>query len=373
VIASARTVAAIERLAKADRKHAATHEQWDANPWLLNTPRGIVRLTDGVLLPHDPAQHMTRVAAVTPYGDCPLWLRFLNEITNGDTDLQTYLQRVAGYALTGIVREHAMFFAYGTGGNGKGTFINTIQAILGDYAIVANIETFTETQFSRHLTELARLQGARLVVAQETEEGKYLNKSRITAITGGDPITANFMRQDPFTFLPQFKLFIAGNHKPALRVVDEAIRRRFHMIPFNVRIALAARDHDLADKLRIEWPAILLWMIEGCIAWQQTKLAPPDSVLAATTDYLEAEDVTAAWMEECCRVAPHCGAPSTELFKSWTKWAKAAGEVPGSQKRFSASLTTRGFAPRKSHGTMMFDGISLIIPHAHAEPDEDRA
>ena len=167
---------------------------------------------------------------------CPRWQRFLDQVTAGDQDLQRFLRRIAGYGLTGSTREHALFFFYGTGANGKGTFLNTLTAILGDYAKVAGMDTFTESHTDRHPTELAMLRGARIVAAQETEEGRRWAESRIKALTGGDPITARFMRQDFFTYTPQFKLLIAGNHKPGLRNIDEAIRRRFHLLPFTVRI-----------------------------------------------------------------------------------------------------------------------------------------
>jgi putative DNA primase/helicase len=251
-IASAKTVAAIERLAKADRRHAATVEQWDADPWLLNTPEGVVDLRTGATRPHRANDHVTKITAVAPGGGCPLWLRFLARITAGDVELQAFLQRAAGYALTGITREHALFFAYGTGGNGKGVFLNTLTGIMGGYAAVAEMATFTASNGDRHPTDLAMLRGARLVTAQETEEGRQWAEARIKTLTGGDPITARFMRQDFFTFAPQFKLFIAGNHKPGLRNVDEAMRRRLHLIPFTVSIPPGERDPDLPEKLRAE-------------------------------------------------------------------------------------------------------------------------
>jgi putative DNA primase/helicase len=205
-IASAKTVAAVERLAKSDRHHAATVNEWDADPWLLNTPGGIIDLRTGQTRPRRPDDYMTKIAAVAPGGDCPLWLSFLARITGEDAELQVFLQRFAGYCLTGITREHAMAFGFGTGANGKGTFLNTLTGILEGYAVVAPMETFTARPTDRHPTDLAMLRGARLVTAQETEEGRRWAESRIKALTGGDPITARFMRQDFFTFTPQFKL-----------------------------------------------------------------------------------------------------------------------------------------------------------------------
>ena len=179
---------------------------------------------------------MTKITAVAPGGECPLWLAFLPRSPPTTQNCKPSFSAFAGYCLTGITREHALAFGYGTGANGKGTFLNALTGIMGGYATVAPIETFTATPSDRHPTDLAMLRGARLVTAQETEEGRRWAESRIKALTGGDPITARFMRQDFFTFLPAFKLFIAGNHKPGLRAVDEAIRRRLNLIPFTVTI-----------------------------------------------------------------------------------------------------------------------------------------
>ena len=211
-----------------------------------------------------------------------------------------FLARVAGYGLSGSTREHALFFLYGTGANGKGTFLNTLTAILGDYARVAGMETFTESHSDRHPTELAMLRGARIVTAQETEEGRRWAESRIKALTGGDPITARFMRQDFFTYTPQFKLLIAGNHKPGLRNIDEAIRRRFHLLPFTIRIPPECRDAKLFERLKAEWPAILAWAIRGCLAWQADGLRPPAAVIDATAEYFDDEDGFGRWLAECC-------------------------------------------------------------------------
>jgi putative DNA primase/helicase len=281
VVASAKTVAAVERLAKADRRHAATASQWDADAWLLNTPGGVVDLRTGKMRPHNPDDYMTKIVAVAPGGECPLWGQFMKRITGGDRELQDFLQRVAGYSLTGITREHALFFGYGTGANGKGTFLNTLTGILDGYAAIAPMETFTASQNDRHPTDLAMLRGARLVTAQETEEGRRWAESKIKALTGGDPITARFMRQDFFTFTPAFKLFIAGNHKPGIRGVDEAIRRRFHLVPFTITVPLKERDPELAEKLKAEWPGILAWAIQGCLEWQRIGLSPPKAVQSA--------------------------------------------------------------------------------------------
>jgi len=301
-IASAARVSAIERLARSDRRHAATTDIWDRDPWLLNTPDGMVDLHTGELLQHDPAQYITKITTVSPRGDCPLWRRILAEITGKDEGLQKFLQEMAGYGLTGSTREHALFFLYGTGGNGKSVFLNTLTAILGDYTRVAPMETFTSTQSERHPTDVAMLRGARLVTAQETENGRRWAESRIKALSGGDPVSARFMRRNFFTYTPTFKLVIAGNHKPELSGVNEAIRRRIYVVPFTVTITNP--DQQLTEKLRAEWPGILAWMIEGCRMWLTNGLNPPEAVKAATAAYLAEEDKIAQWIEEACLTGP---------------------------------------------------------------------
>lgn len=350
-LASAKTVAAVERLAKCDRRLAATIDQWDADPWLLNTPDGIVDLKTANRRVQRPADYMTKITATGPHGGCPRFLAFLDEITGGDADLQAYIQRTLGYSLTGDTREHALFFAYGTGANGKSVLLSTVAGVLGEYHRTAPIETFTATNADRHPTDLAGLRGSRLVSATETEEGRRWAKSRIKQLTGGDSVSARFMRQDFFEYRPAFKLIIAGNHKPSLRSVDEAIRRRFHLIPFAVTIPPAKRDGDLTEKLKAEWPGILAWLIEGALEWRMKGLKPPKAVLDATSAYLEAEDALAAWIDDKCERDPSAWEPSTRLFASWTSWAERAGEQPGTMRRFAQTLESRGFlAQRKMYG-----------------------
>jgi P4 family phage/plasmid primase-like protien len=373
-LSRASTVSAVERLARADRKHAATVEQWDADAWLLNTPAGIVDLRTGETAQHDPAACLTKITAAAPEGECPTWLRFLDRITGGDAELQGFLARIAGYALTGSTREHALFFLYGTGGNGKGVFLNTLAAVLGDYAMTAGMETFTASKAERHLTELARLRGARMVTSQETEAERAWAESRIKALTGGDPVTANFMRQNHFTYVPQFKLFIAGNHKPGLRTVDEAMRRRLHMVPFAVTIPAAERDHTLGDKLRNEFGGILAWALRGCLEWQRIGLAPPAAVVEATQAYLADEDALGQWLEACCDVAKDRFALSSTLFRSWCEWARAAGEAQGTRRSFAQALQARGFRPGRWGGgsDRGFSGLEIRQPAFVAPAPEMR-
>jgi putative DNA primase/helicase len=359
-LSTAATVAAVERLARSDRRHASTTEVWDRDPWLLNTTEGVIDLRSGSSGKHDPALCMTKIAGASPKDRCPTWLGFLDTVTGGDPELQTYLRRMAGYCLTGVTSEHALFFLYGTGANGKSVFANTLTAIMGDYGTVAAIDMFMATHGDRHPTDMAGLRGARIVTSIETEQGSRWAESKLKALTGGDKITARFMRQDFFEFMPQFKLLIVGNHKPSIRNVDEAMKRRLHMVPFTVTIPPGKRDRRLPDRLLAERDGILAWALQGCLEWQQVGLKPPRAVMAATEGYFEAEDALGRWIEERCESGSAAlSAGSTELFASWKAWAEANGEYPGSMKRFSETLSARGFEKFKTNTIRGFRGISV--------------
>jgi putative DNA primase/helicase len=364
---SAKTRAAVEHMARENSLYAAVPEQWDSNLMALNTPGGTCNLHTCELREHRLQDYCTKATSVAPKkADCPLWMSFMTRITGADAELQCYLQRVAGYCLTGITTEHILFFLYGTGANGKSTFTNTLLGLWSDYAQTAAMETFTENRNDRHPTELAALRGARLVVASETEAGKRWAESRIKALTGGEPIRAHFMHCDEFEFIPAFKLMIQGNHKPALHSVDEAIRRRVHLIPFTVTIPPEERDRKLAEKLRAEWPQILQWAIDGCLAWQREGLNPPAAVRDATEEYFAAEDAILSWIEERCIISPQAGTTKTSaLYQDFKNWADRTGEFCGSQKRFSQNLKNRGLVIRESHGKVI-DGIAL-----RSEPKRD--
>ena len=363
-LASAGTVSGVERLARADRRHAATTDEWDADPWLLNTQGGVLDLKTGRMRPHERTDRMTKITTATPGGDCQTWRQFIDEVTGGDKELEFYLQRMVGYALTGSTQEHALFFLYGTGANGKSVFVNTLATILGDYATNAPMDTFMETRTDRHPTDMAGLRGARFVAAIETEQGKRWAESKLKNLTGGDKISARFMRQDFFEFFPQFKLFVAGNHKPAIRNIDEAMKRRLHLIPFTITVPPERRDKNLQQKLLAERDGILAWAVQGCLDWQRHgRLKPPQRVVDATEEYFEAEDALGRWLDERC-VRETCAKSLTaELFNDWKQWAEAAGEFVGAQRRFSDQLITRGLEKwRNGMGVRGFQGIGLKHP-----------
>lgn len=354
------TVGGVERLARSDRRHAATAEEWDADLFVLNTPGGVVDLRTGTLRAHDRADRLTKLATATPRGTCPKWRAFLADVTAGDAEIETYLQRVVGYCLTGATAAHALFFLYGTGANGKSVFVNVVSTLLGDYAASAPMDTFMEARGDRHPTDLAGLRGARFVASVETEQGRRWNESKVKAITGGDKVSARFMRQDFFEYLPQFKLVIAGNHKPAIRNIDEAMKRRLHLIPFTVTIPPERRDGRLTERLLAERDGILAWALEGCLAWQREGLSPPHRVLSATEEYFDEEDAIGDFLEEEANRHAPGRVTVAEVFQRWQEWATRRGEYVGTSRWLAQQLANRGFERTRMHaGVKALSGLTL--------------
>ena len=359
---SAKFAKAVESLIAAQDDFNRTIEKWDQDPFLAGEPRLTMDLRGADTRRPTPDDMITRSVSVSPteIEDCPLWIKFLEDATGNDQELITFLQRWVGYCLTGDTREHALVFIYGGGGNGKSVFVNTIMGIFGDYAAVASMDTFTASKNDKHPTDIAMLRGARLVTASETEEGRSWDEARLKQMTGGDPISARFMRQDFFTFRPQFKLMIIGNHQPVLQNVDDAMRRRFCMVPFTIKPETP--DPQLEEKLKKEWPAILRWALNGCRDWQRNGLPRPASVLAATAEYFDDQDVMSQWMEQACTVDignPYRKSSSSDLFESWSIHAKRAGILPGSIRGFSQKLVNRGLKKTRPKTGTVFEGIDI--------------
>ncbi|CAA6603293.1 Phage/plasmid primase, P4 family (fragment) [Rhodospirillaceae bacterium LM-1] len=362
VIMAAKTIAAVEKLARYDRRHAVESDDLDRDDWLLATPTGTVDLKTGKMRENRQKDLISKACSVSPSSQTPtLWLAFLERIFGGDKELIDYIQRLTGYALTGSTREQILAFFYGTGGNGKSVFLNVLRGILSEFTAVASAATFEDSKYTRHSAEIAHFRGARVVIAQETEEGSKWAEAKIKRLTGGDKVTAQFMRKDYFEFVPKFKLFIAGNHRPQLQNIDEAIRRRLHLIPFAVTIPEAERDSDLPAKLKEEWPMILGWAIKGCIDWQEGGLRPPAAVIAATNDYLAAEDTIAEWISGAVIIKKGASEEAMALFASWSNFADLNGYAKGSSKSLVQALEARGYT-RRLHPTTrrsIVDGLSL--------------
>jgi putative DNA primase/helicase len=344
---------------------AAPADQWDRDVWSLNTPAGVINLCDGRIREALPTDFMTKSTSVAPGGTCPRFLQFIHEIFDGNEELVTFFQRVFGLCLTGVTRDHAVFFGYGSGGNGKSLLMRIMGEILGDYHAVSSVEAFSVSKHDRHLTEIARLRGARLVIVSETESGRQWAEARVKELTGGTPVAANFMRQDQFEFVPQFKLFVTGNNKPNLAAATESMRRRFNLIPFNVTFSGPRRDNLLYDKLVEELPGILAWAIEGCAQWQLCGLMPPAAVSEATDEYFLSQDIFGVWLSTMCEQHPLCGESARSLFASYKAFCKLqVGETPHGEKQFAQELARRGFAKKRTNSGIVYVGIRLAEQHA---------
>jgi putative DNA primase/helicase len=369
-LGSAQTVYAVVKLAGSDPRHAVAVSQLDADPWALNTPDGTLDLRTGQLLPHDPATLMTRTTAAAAKGECPLFKSVL-ERALPDAEVRAYIQRYAGYALTGLCREHVMAFFYGTGRNGKSVVAHALRHAVGDYGLEIGPEIFMESHHDRHPTETAVLHGARLVVVSEIDANRRWNEARLKRFTGGDPISSRYIGKDLFEFQPTHSLFFVANNKPGLRSVDEAMRARIHLVEFSVTIPESERDATLPERLQAEYGGILAWMVEGCLAYQSTGLAPPASITAATAIYLEAEDSIAQWTAECCERAGQITLKAA--YGSYATWCKENSVEPLGRNTFGDRLDAYGFQ-RGTDGrnkTPVFSGLTLRTPASYHEKDDD--
>jgi putative DNA primase/helicase len=354
---------AVETLCRADPQMAVTAAIWNRDHHLIATPEAICDLRTGELKPTDPNSFINRCITVSPnwQATCPKWINFLNEFTGGNDETIIYLQRLCGYSLTGETREQILPFLYGSGGNGKSIFLDMLRAIAGSYAATASASVFTEAGAKYHPTNLASLAASRLVIASETGEGETWNEQRIKSLTGGEPITARFMRQDPFSFVPTFKIVMSSNWKPTIRNVDPAIERRLHLVPCAFKPTRPNLNLK-ADLLR-ELDAITAWAITGAIEWHLNGLTAPPVIAAATSDYLNSQDVIGGWLDAACEQSPTYAEPTSHLFVSFDKYCAANGERAGTAKRLSEALQKRGFELVKNmpgyYGKRGFTGVRL--------------
>lgn len=317
----------------------------DRDPFLFNCANGTLDLRSGLLHPHDPEDLLTKIAPVPfdPDAQCPLWLAFLDRIFGGNARLIAFIQTALGYTLTADVSEQKLFLQYGTGANGKTVFTRIQSAILGEYAAQTPMATLMAKTGDAIPNDIARLVGARLVTASEAEEGQRLAESLIKQMTGGDTLTARFLHAEFFEFVPTFKLWLASNHKPAIRGTDYAIWRRLLLVPFAVTIPCKEQDPHLAEKLMAELPGILAWAVEGCMMWQAHGLEAPPEVLQATAEYRDEQDQVGAFVAECCVAAEDATARAGELYAAYREWCDRSGERPLSGTMFGRRLTERGY------------------------------
>lgn len=334
--------------------------QMDRYKMALNTPSGIINLKNGDVKAHNPEYYFTKITSVdcAEAADCPRWLAFLDDIFAGDKDLIRYIQKAVGYSLTGSTAEQCAFFLYGTGRNGKSTFIDVIRDVFGDYA--ANIQPETimvkSSQSNAINSDIARLKGARLVTSVEPNEGVRLNEGLLKQLTGDDTVTARKLYSEEFEFKPEFKLWMATNHKPIIRGTDTGIWRRIHMIPFDVQIPEDKVDKNLTHKLKAEMTGIFKWCIDGCLMWQREGLQMPAAVLKSVREYRREMDVISAFIEDKCTLEGTVQAST--LYAAYVSWADSNNEYCMSNTKFSTELAKR-FEKVRGKNYNFFNGISL--------------
>jgi putative DNA primase/helicase len=358
-------------LAQSEPGIAIQPQDLDADPWKLNVPNGTLDLSTGELLSHSRNDLITKLVPVTYDKDatCPRWCAFLARIFSGDAELIRFVQRALGYSLTGSTKEQVLFLLYGTGANGKSTLLEIFRCLLGDYARTSDFGTFLQKRASGVPNDIARLAGARLVTAQEAENGARLSEVLIKQMTGGDTVQARFLYAEHFEFSPRFKLFLAANHKPEIRGTDHAIWRRIKLIPFAVTIPEREQDKDLAEKLKGELPGILAWAVRGCLEWQRDGLGSPTAVNAATGEYRVESDILASFLAECCVEGSTNTASASDLYKAFKEWAERNGEQTVSQTSFGTQLRERGFEKTKKSGLIFWNGLGILVGDSEDSQD----
>lgn len=326
-------------------------EDLDKNLWLLNCQNGTINLKTGKLQEHNPQDYITRICAAAYDENCPipLWTQLMEKITKGDPAVQKYIQVALGYALTGDISEQAVFILHGTGSNGKSTMLNVFSELLDGYAQSTSSDTFMQKKSDAVNNDIARLKGARFVTAIEMEEGKRLAESLIKSMTGGDKLVTRFLYGEFFEYIPQFKVFLAVNHKPSVRDTTHSIWRRLKVIEFTNVFTEKERDKNFSKKIMAkELPGILAWAVKGCLIWQQEGIVEPDSVKKATDEYRESQDTFSQFFEECCVVREGARVSNKVLRARYEEWCKENGDYVLTQRPFSQKLSERGYEKKRA-------------------------
>ena len=350
---AARAISAMIALARSEPDIAVTPADLDTNDWLLNLSNGTLDLHTGLLSPHNPLDLITKLcpAPYDPSAACPRWEAFLARIMGGHEDLIPFLQRAVGYTLTGLTTEKCIFILYGSGDNGKTTFIEAVRALLGDdYSSVTTTQTLIAKKTDGIPNDIARLQGTRFVSATEIDEGRTLDEAGVKALTGGrDRLVARFMRAEWFEFFPKFKIFLSTNHKPRIVGGDSAIWNRIRLIPFHVSIPKPEQNPYLIDELRSELPGILAWAVRGCLDWQANSLVSPLEISLATEDYRDEMDILGGFISSVCVLGPRHQTTSNALYQAYRRWADHSGEFELCQRIFSQRMAERGMTHKFYH------------------------
>lgn len=342
----------------------------DQGEWMLPVRNGLIDLRTNTFMAMDPNLHVTYTAAVDydPDAVCPIWEAFLLQIMAGNVELVEYLRRALGYTLTCQTSEHALFFAFGGGANGKSTFLNVLRALFGDLGAQANGDMLLDKNGGQAMSsnaassEVARLMGKRLVAMSEVEEGRHFSEKTVKSYTGGDTISARLLYQNAFEFKPRFKLWLAGNYKPTIKGNDHGIWRRLKLIPFTVTIPPEKRDPDLERKLCAELPGILNWALVGCQQWRENgcKLNEPAIIANEVSEYRGEMDVVESWLSEFTRNDPDGEIHFGDTYKFFKAWSESQYNFAYSGKRFGMILADKGYKPAsKPH--RVYKGLRLVV------------
>ena len=358
---SSQKIKAMLSLAESESEIPILSNDFDPDIFALNVLNGTLDLKIRNLSPHNPDDLITKLCPVIyePEEKCPIWEKFLNEVMDGNDKLISFLQKVIGYSLTGNTKEQCFFILYGTGANGKTTFLQTISNLLGDYAQQSPTETFMIRRFGGVPNDVARLKGTRFVSTIEVEEGRRMAESLVKALTGGDTITARFLFGEFFEFIPQFKLFLGTNHKPVIHGTDLAIWRRIRLIPFTVTIPEEKQDKELGSKLKEELSGILNWALEGCQAWQKDGLGFPDEIKAATNEYKRESDVLVQFLEEVTFIDKEGMIKASVFYSYYKDWCEDNGEKSVSGTAFGKALMEKGFDKTRLRDGNYYLGLKL--------------
>lgn len=351
----------VAMLKEAEHLLPIASEKFDQHNNLFNVQNGYLNLDTGELLEHDRKKYFTKVSTVefTDKSDCPLWLDFLNKTFNYDQPLIDYIQRAVGYSLSGSTEEQVMFILYGNGRNGKSVFLDIITELFGNYAINIQPDSIMVKQFSNGpSSDIARLNGARFVTTTEPNEGVRMNEGLVKQLTGGDKITARFMYENEIEFYPEFKLWMATNHKPIIRGTDIGIWRRLAVVPFINTVPIEEVDKRLGMKLRRELTAILNWAVEGYIQWKVMGLSEPQVIKDQRDEYRVEMDVCEAFVQECCDLGEGFRIKAKPLYQTYRDWARENGQYEMSNTKFGREMAKK-FDKGKTNGSIHYFGLQL--------------
>jgi putative DNA primase/helicase len=326
--------------------HVGEMGDLDSDPLLLGCKNGVIDLRTGDLLLPCPEQLITKTveAKYDPDLLCPRWEKFLYEVTLGDHETIAYLQKMAGYFLTGEVSEEVLHFFHGYGRNGKSVFANVLTRLLGDYVLTAPAEMLMRRDRGATTNDVARLVGIRLLMANETRNGQAFDDLMLKTLVSTERMSARFLYQEFFDFWPTHKILIRGNHKPLIADETDGAWRRVRLVPFELRLAEDEVDLKLESKLKDEWGGILAWAVRGCLAWQKKGLSPSPKIHAASACYRTECDLIGEFLEDYT-LDPQGQISQQAFWEEWRAWCQNNGVREGSKKAFTLKLEGRGIGP----------------------------